>query len=264
MTKSVFRLSTLLGLLACLLAGGALYAAMGAGSGSHLERSACASCHLGGADVTAQQAGLLTGSQEVLCAKCHPASIQMSHPSGFEPKTVPPAGYPLDWKGDLTCSTCHDIHGTGRGLVRGSKVGKALCLACHDADFFQKMRDGGASLMVGHLSKGIDSNAPALDVYSRQCMECHAVAANPKLSVGIDRNGVVRHASQGMNHPIGMSYQKAATFGGYRPRRNVERKLALPDGKVSCVTCHVAYQKKHGQLVLPKEQSALCYECHDL
>lgn len=252
--------------LACvvLAAGGKLYAMYAAGSGQHLENSDCASCHLGGKSVTPQQAGLLRSSQEALCIKCHPASTQVSHPSGFEPKTAPPKMYPLDWKGDLTCSTCHDVHGSGQGLMRGVKAGKELCLACHATDFFKKMRDGGASLSTAHFAKGVDSKAPALDAYTRKCMECHGETAVPMLATSIDRNGVVRHASQSANHPIGMSYQKAVSFGGYRPLRVVERKLLLPDGKVGCVTCHSGYQKEHGKLVVSKAGSALCYECHDL
>ena len=264
MKKFAFRAIAVLGLLAGMLLAGALNAMYNPSTVQHLAESDCAVCHLAGKNVTAQQAGLLTASQEALCGKCHPSAVQMSHPSGFQPKTAPPQSYPLDWKGDLTCSTCHDIHASGRGLMRGAKLGKELCFACHEPDFFKKMRDGGASLAAGHLSKGIDSHAPALDVYSRQCMECHGRNADPKLATAIDRNGVVRHASQSMNHPIGMSYQNAVSFGGYHPRRTVERTLLLPGGKVSCVSCHQGYRKEHGKLVVTKEKSALCFECHNL
>lgn len=264
MEKSAFKLLAILAVLAALAGGGTLYAMFTAGTNQHLEKADCALCHLAGKNVTAQQASMLTSSQEVLCGKCHPAANQVSHPSGFQPKATPPQMYPLDWKGDLTCSTCHDIHSSSHGLMRGARAGKELCFACHDVDFFRKMRDGGASLMAGHLTKGVDSKAPTLDAYSRKCMECHDQSATPRLATSIDRNGVMRHASQSANHPIGMSYQKAVSFGGYRPRSTVERKLLLPDGKVSCVSCHSGYQKEHGKLVVTKAQSALCYECHDL
>lgn len=48
------------------------------------------------------------------------------------------------------------------------------------------------------------------------------------------------------------------------PRRIVERTLLLPDGKVSCVSCHQGYRKEHGKLVVTKEKSALCFECRNL
>lgn len=245
-----------------LAAAGALYAI--AGAGAHLDKSNCAQCHLAGMNVTAQQAGLLVASQEALCGKCHPASIQVSHPSGFQPKTAPPARYPLDWKGDLTCSTCHEVHGSGHGLMRAGVTGKPLCLACHHPDFFSSMRDGGASLTSGHLAKGVDVNAPALDAYSGKCMESHGASATPRLATSIDRNGVVRHAGQSLNHPIGMSYQKAVAFGGDRARSVLERKLLLPDGKVSCVSCHAGFQKEHGKLLVVMNQSKRCFERHAL
>ncbi|RZI42131.1 hypothetical protein EGT07_15495 [Herbaspirillum sp. HC18] len=263
MKKSAYKFAFVI-LLAVLAAASALHASLTGSGQTHLQKEDCATCHLGGRNVNAQQAGMLIGSQESLCGRCHPAAIRVSHPSGFTPKTKPVDGYPLDWKGDLTCSTCHEVHGSNPGLMRGTRTGKALCFACHDASFFKTMRDGGASLMVGHLARGVDAGAPLLDVYSRQCMECHGRSADPRISTSIDRNGVARHAGSRVNHPVGADYQKAAAFGGYRPRRAVEKKLLLPDGMVSCVSCHQGYLKEHGKLVMSNTQSKLCYECHDL
>lgn len=265
MKKSAFKLLAATALLAMLAAGSSWLQATLAGSGqTHLQKEDCASCHLGGRNVTAQQASMLVGSQESLCGRCHPTAIRVSHPSGFQPRNKPVDTYPLDWKGDLTCSTCHEVHGSSPGLMRGTKSGKELCFACHDANFFRKMRDGGASLMVGHLSRSADAGAVVLDVYSRQCMECHGGNADPRIATSIDRNGIARHAGSKVNHPVGVNYQKAFTYGGYRQRRVVEKKLLLPDGMVSCVSCHHGYLKDHGKLVVTTAQSRLCYECHDL
>lgn len=264
MTKSAFRLVTVLLLLAAIAAGALLHATLPGAGKVHLQKEECAGCHLGGRDVTPQQAGMLVGSQEALCGRCHPAAIRVSHPSGFQPKKKPIDGYPLDWKGDLTCSTCHEVHGSKPALLRGERVGRDLCFACHEQVFFQKMRDGGASLMVGHLSRGVDAGAPMLDVYSRQCMECHGTTGDPRITTRVDRNGISRHAKSGVNHPVGANYQKAAAYGGYRPRRVVEKRLLLPDGMVSCVSCHGGYMKEHGKLIVPLAGSGLCYECHDL
>jgi len=266
MARSGSRLLALafLLLLAAVAAGGLGYAALTAGARQHLAHADCAGCHLAGKDVQASQAGMLTASQEALCGRCHPNAVKLSHPSGFTPRAKPPDAYPLDWKGDLTCSTCHEVHGSVAGLMRGTKQGRDLCLSCHDQAFFRRMRDGGASLMVGHLARGVDARAPLLDVYSRQCMECHGNSADPRIATSIDRNGVARHASRAVNHPVGMNYQKAAAFGGYRPRAQVEQKLQLPDGLVSCVSCHHGYLKEHGKLVVASAGSKLCYECHDL
>lgn len=264
MKKLAFSLAAIAGLLTVIACGALLHANRTGSIQTHLQREDCASCHLGGREGALQQAELLLGSQEALCGKCHPSAIKLSHPSGFQPRTKPADGYPLDWKGDLTCSTCHEVHGSRPGLMRGTKSGKDLCFVCHDSGFFQKMRDGGASLMVGHLRHRDDVGAPTLDVYSRQCMECHGNSGDPKLLTRVDRNGVARHAGSSLNHPVGANYQKAAEFGGYHPRRTVEKKLFLPDGLVSCVSCHHGYLKDHGKLVVTKAQSRLCFECHDI
>lgn len=264
MTKSAFRLALAIALLIAVAAGGLLHATLSGSGQTHLQKEECGSCHLAGKNIAAGQAGMLIGSQEALCGKCHPTAIRVSHPSGFTPVNKPVDTYPLDWKGDLTCSTCHEVHGSSAGLMRGTKSGKEFCFACHEATFFRKMRDGGASLMVGHLARGVDAGAPLLDVYSRQCMECHGQSADPRLVTTIDRKGVARHAGSKVNHPVGANYQKSAAFGGYLPRRVVEKKLVLPDGMVSCVSCHQAYKKDHGKLVVSNAQSRLCYECHDI
>lgn len=264
MKKSGSSVLIALALLATLAVGSRLYAVLLADSKQHLAKSDCASCHLAGKNVNPEQAGMLIASQESLCGKCHPSAIKISHPSGFTPKIKPPDNYPLDWKGDLTCSTCHNIHGTGTGLMRETKIGKDLCLTCHDANFFRKMRDGGTSLMVGHLGSGAETNTATLDVYSRQCMECHIKNGDPRLATKIDPNGVLRHASSSVNHPIGVNYQKATVYGGYRAQAIVERKIILPNGQVGCISCHLGYTKDHGKLVIGTGGSTLCFECHNL
>ncbi len=231
----------------------------------HLSATACGTCHLAARDVRPEQASKLVSTQEVLCAGCHPKSVRASHPSGVATKSALPAQYPADWKGDLTCSSCHQVHGTRPGLMRGAARGRALCLACHETAFFEKMKDQGASLeLTGHLNAGVElSQAFELDPYSLQCMGCHGAHDNPK-GARIDRNGNLRHASGSANHPIGRRYAVAAGYGGYRPEGLLAKSVWLPDGKVSCVSCHQAYSREHGKLVTVRRGSALCFECHDL
>lgn len=259
-----FRIAGLILLLSSLAGGGAwLYAAHNPLSQPHLSTGDCASCHLAGKSVTAGQAHLLSGAQETLCLKCHPKALQASHPSGLTPKKSPPAAYPLDWKGDLTCSTCHEIHGSKPGLLRGDKQGKDLCFSCHDAKFFEKMRDGGNSITAGHLKGGVDSRAPNLDSYSQKCMGCHATLTGKMLS-NVDQSGLARHFTLSASHPIGANYKDAVKFGGYRQISQLSPKVMLPEGKVGCVSCHSGYSKEHGKLIAPTARSALCFECHDL
>jgi predicted CXXCH cytochrome family protein len=67
-----------------------------------------------------------------------------------------------------------------------------------------------------------------------------------------------------MNHPIARNYTNASRFGGFRPQAMLSKHILLPNGQISCVSCHLGYSKDHGKLVISNQRSALCMECHDL
>jgi predicted CXXCH cytochrome family protein len=251
-----------LGALVLCLAG-LLHAAAG-NRPAHPSGTSCGACHIGGADVDAAQASKLVAAQELLCVKCHERAVQVSHPSGFAPRRSLPAEFPLDWKGDLTCSTCHVTHGWEPGLLRGKKRAKDFCIACHDPSFFRNMKDSGTSLVIsGHLDIGRGQGTIDIDAHSLHCLGCHAGSHSGGGSVSIGRNGILRHASGSAPHPIGRSYRDASARGGFHPEHQLaQKKILLSNGKVSCVSCHEAYKKDHGKLVVSLDRSALCLSCH--
>jgi len=207
---------------------------------------------------------MLVSSQEKLCVRCHLNALEASHPSGLKPNMPLPKEFPADWKGDLTCSTCHTIHGDQPGLMRTAKRGKALCLSCHKMEFFDNMADGGQSLLVsGHIGQPADLMSIGLDTYSIHCMTCHAELGDD-LAVSISNDGVMRHALGSVNHPVGVIYDEAARFGGYRPSTFLPEEIKLPEGKVSCLSCHRAYTEDHGEIVRSNRGSDLCFQCHDI
>ncbi|MBY0577358.1 MAG: cytochrome c3 family protein [Gallionellaceae bacterium] len=234
----------------------------------HMSGQACPSCHLPGNEVNKENAHLLVAPQEKLCAEaCHTNSVQISHPSGIHPALAVPSAYPLDWKGDMTCSTCHNVHGNTPGLMRGSARGRNLCLSCHDRGFFDKMADQGMSMISsGHMSSAtakIDLSGLDVDPFTVQCMGCHGDYTD-KLGTTIDSKQVLRHADKSVSHPIGQRYSASFMKGRYRPESSVNQKLFLPDGRLSCVSCHQGYTKEHGKLRMSNRGSALCFECHDI
>ena len=252
------------GLAGVALLGGLtwLYAAFG--DGPHLMDQKCSNCHLAGQTVTPTQAGRLVGSQELLCGICHKNVKRMSHPSGFAPRIKPPVDLPLDWKGDMTCSTCHEVHSSKPGLVRGDRRGKALCMACHDAVFFTSMKDGGVSLQQsGHAIADMSqlSKMADIDALSLQCLGCHTNQGDAR-GVRVTAGGIVRHGSGDANHPIGVDYPVMS--GSFKPRSMLPTVIWLPNGKLSCVSCHEPYKKQHGQLVVTNSGSLLCAQCHAL
>ncbi|OIQ66150.1 doubled CXXCH motif (paired_CXXCH_1) [mine drainage metagenome] len=239
-----------------------LYAAFG--GKPHLMDQKCSNCHLAGDVVDATRAGRLLGSQEMLCGICHKDVKKMSHPSGFAPAMRLPADLPLDWKGDMTCSTCHEVHGSKPGLMRGDKHGKALCMSCHDTQFFSGMKDAGVSLQQsGHAIADMTQlrKNSRIDALSLQCMGCHNNQGDVT-GIQMTAAGVVRHNSGGANHPIGIPYPMMSS--SFKPRSALPSAIWLPNGKLSCVSCHQPYKKVHGQLVVTNNGSMLCAQCHAL
>ena len=224
----------------------------------------CASCHLMGQGANKANAHQLTSSQEALCGQCHRSALELSHPSGFAPGRKLSKEFPLDWKGDMTCSTCHDIHQGKKGLLLGNKKGKAFCLSCHEQRFFDQMADAGVSIQRrGHLSAAENPAIRELDKYSIQCLECHMERGDAP-RVMIDARGILRHAGGSVNHPIGADYARARQKSSYRPISQLKASIIMPQGRISCVSCHLGYSKKHGELAIPNTRSALCMECHDI
>lgn len=234
------------------------------GRNAHPSGTDCGACHLAGSNVEQEQASKLVASQELLCVRCHERAVQVSHPSGFAPRRSLPAEFPLDWKGDLTCSTCHLTHGFEPGLLRGKKRARDFCLACHEQAFFSGMKDAGTSLVIsGHLDVGRRRSTIDIDAHSLHCLGCHAGGHSGGGTVSVSGSGVLRHSSGSAPHPIGRSYRDASRKGGLHPEYQLaQKKIMLSDGKVSCVSCHEAYKKDHGKLVVSLNRSELCLSCH--
>ena len=178
----------------------------------HPDSLPCNSCHLVKGKINKNNANILVSTQEVLCKSCHKNALTASHPSGVKPSHIPPSIFPLDWKGDLTCSTCHSIHSKKRGLPRVERYGKALCMSCHDKAFFDRMKDGGTSILIsGHIDAR-KSLVGDIDSFSIQCLGCHENQTD-SLRVQVSSN-VIRHAENTFVHPVGMQYAKKQGLWG--------------------------------------------------
>ncbi|MBF0283237.1 MAG: cytochrome c3 family protein [Magnetococcales bacterium] len=231
----------------------------------HLKDGRCETCHLGGPPASPEKATLLVADQEKLCAECHPDAVRLSHPSGIPPSMPTPAGLPKDWKGALTCSTCHPIHGEPGAMLRGEKRGGAFCMQCHPPAFFEQMAEKGASVTrSGHLNaKAKATGEPyQVDSFSQQCIACH-VTRGEGGKVYLSDSGMASHEGSSLSHPIGVPYVENPA-AGYHPLARLPGAMQLPDGKVSCVTCHKGYTQRHGQLVVNNQGSSLCLTCHDM
>jgi len=229
----------------------------------HPHDIACNSCHLASTKVTKDNAHQLLATQEKLCSSCHEKALKVSHPSGLVPSMKFSDTFPLDWKQEMTCSTCHNVHAVEYYSIRGNLRGKSLCLSCHQISFFSAMTDSGISIQQSVHKKPVSNNFSAVDSYSLECLNCHANKGDTK-SIAVSSRGIVKHSSGAVNHPVGMLYRDAYNKGSYRHIDKISKNIIFPDGKVSCISCHKGYSRKHGEMVSAKSTTALCFECHDI
>jgi predicted CXXCH cytochrome family protein len=66
------------------------------------------------------------------------------------------------------------------------------------------------------------------------------------------------------NHPVGVRYGARGSSVALRPASLLPDNVRLPDGTVSCVSCHDLYARDGHLLSVPLDESTLCYTCHDM
>lgn len=99
-----------------------------------------------------------------------------------------------------------------------------------------------------------------VDPVSMECMSCH------DRDVPTDVSPWSR-----TNHPYGIDYEAYATLpwniGRYADPDDLDPSIRLPDGRITCVTCHE--QKlpeeqgdEHGRRNVTEHRGKLCLSCH--
>jgi predicted CXXCH cytochrome family protein len=233
----------------------------------------CLDCHLT-VPRDGENPGTFTRDVTNMCRSCHKAVQELSHPVDIKPSMDVPGVFPLDWKGDITCVTCHPVHrdGFGEAHLRVRAQGEGFCTMCH-SDLDAKLHN--VSLGTAHVasSKNVGRYMPleverTLDELSLRCMACHdatfssdsLVEKPPPLMAGLFHN----NEGLGLSHPIGVSYLEAKRLykGAYRDAEDLPKEIRLFGGQVGCGTCHNPYSKQHQELVMSNEKSALCLACH--
>lgn len=245
------------------------------GQGPHDIAGACDECHVND-PLKALESGdrvLLSTDVDNICTQCHNDDPSLSHPSGMSTNLPIPAEFPLDWRGQVTCATCHYMHREGKPdltgyMIRTERIGRRLCEACHEGGPKGALASRHSRVMNKSHMAAKNKRAWAgtgLDSMSVQCMSCHdgTVGASAGGADMLSR-ATWQHARRiGASHPIGVEYPpKGRTRTKYRDRNELSPDILLFDSKVGCGSCHGAYSTKEHTLVMSNRGSALCLECH--
>lgn len=211
-----------------------------------------------------------------------------NHPVNVVPSSTVevPADWPLGFGGTITCLTCHrrmpsqggsspflrdfDEGATDRLVAETDSVG--FCVKCHGASTERSAASmHWMAVGVAHVKTErthARRRTGLLDNDSRRCMGCHdGVSANETANTTAWNRGPGSLGDRRRNHPVGVPYrdrsrQKSAIR--LRPTSLLPAKVRLPDGQVSCVSCHDLYASGRHRLTVPIEGSALCFSCHDM
>ena len=272
-------------------AGWWLCIAVSDGPNPHIDKmSVCNDCHLNdpvAITSTESSSHLFLADIETLCLRCHKEMIlSMSHPIKMKPTFPLPADLYLDWKGQMTCTTCHFMHQRKDGVDHGGKnkylrrnsKGKAFCLECHRKGFLSQKGLSHVLAEVAHNKQFSEfDTGELLGASSSECLRCHdgTIASDGgTMSLhGTELKGVVwEHKGQGQSyggassHPIGIDYKDAFMR---RPKEIIAISLLpptilLPEGKVECVSCHNLFTREANHLSVTNAGSRLCLTCHKL
>lgn len=205
-----------------------------------------------------------------------------NHPVGVTPSPGIdiPDGWPLGRDGSITCLTCHAALPSFRGeadpMLRDfdadSAAPEVFCIKCHnDRDARDAAAMHWSAVGVAHIKperRTTRRSGGVLDSASRRCLSCHdgvnAVESQNDVGSG---HGLRVSASVTTNHPVGIRYGARGAPGStvaLRPASVLPDEVRLPDGKVSCVSCHDLYARDRHLLSVPLDGSTLCYACHDM
>lgn len=216
-----------------------------------------------------------SGAPRSDCTSCHAMAREFSHPVDFTPRFALPSEFPL-FDGEMTCATCHTDCGDRVGVAEAdhAKLLRAVnpevdfCHQCHDHDRVGGSRSPhfyamGRAHLSGAIERGLRARSSRsrsgngeLDDPSARCLSCH--------------DGTVAQAAghdatpASGEHPVGNNYPAPlrARRQNLVPATDLDARIHLPDGRVSCTSCHSLYSRHEGLLVMPNDGSALCLSCH--
>jgi hypothetical protein len=254
----------------------------------HFTGRYCDECHARTPEKGKDAFLRFSGDFSQLC-KCHYYKPgQYTHPVNIKPsdgkKEKIPPDFPLR-KGELSCSTCHDMYlqcqyskfkPVNRKFLRGGPYASrtTICFRCHDENKYKK-RDPHNQLNA----KG--------EIIEEKCLYCHANKPDEQTATfgDITLIGDIKMICQRCHrilekHPAGKDHFKKPNDKILEMMKTSEiiYSIILPldgEGTITCITCH----NPHDKGVIPDEREAakgagekfnnrlaglVCNACHDV
>jgi hypothetical protein len=133
-------------------------------------------------------------------------------------------------------------------------------------------QDGGndSQAMYGTIVKASISTEDgkllgSLDSFSTGCVSCHSGIVSRKDTLNFRNDPETRMQMISGKHPIGMNYERYTRYrDSLKKVDELDPKLVLVGGKVSCVTCHDLLNPEKDHLVRNDMGKDLCSECHTM
>ena len=145
------------------------------------------------------------------------------------------------------------------------------CLFVEHLQESEPARNQYIKKLIAAIRETVSANNLGIDTLSADCLSCHdgAVALSVTailryVPLAGSRTLVSDQQMHGMNHPIGMNYNKYATVNKeFKPLFSISDKMVFVNGKVGCLTCHDPQNPEKGHLVMSSGHSTLCVTCHN-
>lgn len=209
---------------------GAAAAAVGTVS---VERDACTRCHVKAARAAGQPDALFHADPSQSCVRCH---------RYHDPQTVVTARGNLD-------------------LAALAGVNPEHCRTCHQP---RARRD---RLSPGHEAAATLYHERAGDLVglspSAACRACHGRNATLVAWRGASDSQPISFADH-TSHPCDVPVRPGQATIGSRIRPDIDPRLAMPGGRLECVTCHDLTAETTSSLVAFADPRDLCLGCHQL
>lgn len=230
----------------------------------------------------------------------HPISFDYSEAVAAEqgelraPSSLP-SQLPLDQRGQLQCTTCHDAHDDRYGkFLRMDNIESRMCVTCHAVDGWPSASHATSPASLQGARRDTWDNLSATTVRGAGCESCHrphSAGGRQRLlrheaeedncfachDGSVARTNVLAELSKPSSHPV------MRTTGVHDPTEN---PLSMPE-HAECADCHDAHQASdsptaRAPLIRPQMKGAtgtqrvrttaseatyeyeVCYKCHSV